>query len=649
MSKKSNSSQASFSQARTARLLKRSTLSLLLLSLPVLPPSFPTGKASSVPVAWAEAAPASQAAIPAIPEVTPYLIATAKSAGAAVYADAAHTRLLTRLSQGEEYPILSQTSSTIQLQLLGGQSGYVDKALMTVRPLARMVLGWNAFGDRDAYLTQNRASDQLNVVSPRWFFLDKNDGPLVVSDDTAYVTASHANGQQVWPLFGNRFDSELTARFLVSSSARKAAVSAIVSSLTRTKADGINVDFENIAPANKEDFLVFLRELRDALHPLGKKLSVDVTRTNSDPYWSGSYDRKGIGQIVDIVILMGYDEHWDGSPKAGSVSSLPWIREGVRLLLQDVPAHKVVLGMPFYTYDWAISASGAVTSEYTPLTKAAELVSRLRLTKVWDAAAEQNQVSYTSGGVAHKIWLEDGESMKRRTALLDTYALRGAAVWYMGEETPNVWTAFRAIAPAKPLSSAPSFTDLTGHYASASVSALARSRVITGTAPGLFEPDRSVTRAEFAVLLSRLFIGGTPATSKAASGFRDVGASSWYGASARLLADLGVVNGYPDGRYRPDATIRREEMAVMISRLMTLTTAQAAPGTTRQNQLLASFQDQTSLTWSREGVALALEQGIIQGDSPSFFGGERTATRAEAAVMLARLQEWLSARMDRGL
>lgn len=76
-------------------------------------------------------------------------------------------------------------------------------------------------------------------------------------------------------------------------------------------------------------------------------VSVDVTRENNDPFWSGSFDRKQIGQVADYVIMMGYEEHWGGSQVPGSVASLPWVKEGTELLMKDVPAHKILLGVPF--------------------------------------------------------------------------------------------------------------------------------------------------------------------------------------------------------------------------------------------------------------------------------------------------------------
>lgn len=610
------------------RMLLLQPLLLPLLASPMLP-------AASEDRAAFVAAP--------IPELSPYIAASARSAQVPVYLDAAHSSRIASLSAGEEYPVLSFESGQCKLQLLGGKTGYVDLAAVTVRPLKRYVLGWNAFGDRETFLAQNRASADLNAVSPRWFFLDSDKAPLTSAPDAAYVAASHRQGQEVWPLFGNRFDSELTHAFLRSADQRKQAVSTIRSALLQTKADGINVDFENIQPDNKALFVAFIGELASALHPYGMKVTVDVTRTNPDPYWSGSLDRGALGKVADFLILMGYDEHYEGAPTAGSTSSLPWDREGVRLLLKEVPAQKVILGVPFYTRDWSTSAAGSVVSEYLSAKDAAALVNRLGLGRTWDAAAEQNKVRYTASGVVHQIWLEDAASMKRRTALIPQYALRGSAAWYMGEETPDLWPAFAKLVPAKPLASAPAYADLAGHWARDSVLALAQRRVIAGTGAGRFEPERSVTRAEFAALLSRLYLGGSPLASGAAVRFRDVPTGSWYAGSSALLSGLGVLSGYPGGAFRPEAAITREEMAAMISRLMDRTAMLPPLSSDRQDALLQPFADGGTLAWSRQAVARALDLGIVKGRTADFFGASSFTTRAEAAVMLERLQGWLGA------
>ncbi len=112
---------------------------------------------------------------------------------------------------------------------------------------------------------------------------------------------------------------------------------------------------------------------------------MDVTRENEDPFWSKSLDRKALGKIADYIIIMGYDEHWGGSPVAGSVSSLPWIKEGTKLLMKEVPAHKIILAVPFYTREWVTDLStNKVKSHDRTMAEVNKIISSHKLKKVWD-------------------------------------------------------------------------------------------------------------------------------------------------------------------------------------------------------------------------------------------------------------------------
>lgn len=64
-----------------------------------------------------------------------------------------------------------------------------------------------------------------------------------------------------------------------------------------------------------------------------------------------------LGKAADYIVMMGYDEHWAGSSIAGSVASLPWVRDGLLELMKEVPSHKIILGVPYYTREWVTNLS----------------------------------------------------------------------------------------------------------------------------------------------------------------------------------------------------------------------------------------------------------------------------------------------------
>src|SRR5699024_10415643 len=98
----------------------------------------------------------------------------------------------------------------------------------------------------------------------------------------------------------------------------------------------------------------FVRELTPLMHEQGLVVSMDVTIRGGSEMWSLFYDREALGQIVDYMIVMTYDEHYAASPVAGSVASLPWVEKGMTDIEQHdgVPASKLILGAPTYTRIW---------------------------------------------------------------------------------------------------------------------------------------------------------------------------------------------------------------------------------------------------------------------------------------------------------
>ncbi|TQR19511.1 LysM peptidoglycan-binding domain-containing protein [Psychrobacillus vulpis] len=330
----------------------------------------------------------------------------------------------------------------LQIQLLGGKKGWVKKSHLQQKNQERIVMGWNYNGSSKNYAQQLNHSN-LNVVSPRWYTLSNSGNFVSITADTKYLKDAHSKGKKVWPLFGNKFDPVLTNLVLSNSGNRQKLVSALKNSLIQTKSDGINVDFENIDPKNKQDFVLFITELKKALQPHGIKVSVDVTRENSDPFWSGSLDRKKLGEVADYIVMMGYEEHWGGNQITGSVASMPWTKKGVELLMNDVPSHKIVLGVPFYTREWVTNlTTKKVNSIDRTMVEVEKIITSKGLKKVWDQNTQQNYVEYIANGEKHQIWVEDKQSIKLRVNLANQFNLGGAAAWYIGSETPDIWDVY---------------------------------------------------------------------------------------------------------------------------------------------------------------------------------------------------------------
>lgn len=174
-----------------------------------------------------------------------------------------------------------------------------------------------------------------------------------------------------------------------------------------------------------------------------------------------------------------------------------------------------------------------------------------------------------------------------------------------------------------------SFADMSRHWARADVEVMAARRVLLGDGGGRFHPDRRVTRAEFAAMLTRSLNLGA-----GASRFSDVPVGAWYRDAVGAAAAAGIVRG-EGSRFRPGDPISRQEMAVMVSRAI------AAAGGRRAASYGAGavpFKDRGSIApWAAPDVAAAVGEGLMRGREDGAFAPGDGATRAEAAAVMRRL------------
>ncbi len=283
----------------------------------------------------------------------------------------------------------------------------------------------------------------LEVVSPTWFHVNDKEGNIHNIAEPEYVDWAHERGYKVWGLVTNSFDPVLTAEVLTSSSLRRKVIDQLIVYANLYDLDGINLDFENFHVDYRDYYTQFVRELAPLCREEGLVLSVDVSMITQNEYWSLAYDREALGEIVDYVMLMAYDEHWGASPVAGSVSSLPWVEEGLQEVLEKVPADKLVLGVPFYARKWTIEEGDdgeeEVSSRAFSMGRIEDIIEERDFEIEWDEDARQNLAVYEDDDKTYKIWLEDADSMKQRVELVNEYDLAGIAAWRRGFEKPEIW------------------------------------------------------------------------------------------------------------------------------------------------------------------------------------------------------------------
>lgn len=374
------------------------------------------------------------------------------------------------LEPGTEVRVLDDPEAApqwLRVQTEAGYTGYVKKDRTRLLPAetvpdiaaqkprapwkpigGKIQLTWEHVVSRNPDPSTIPDMPGLNVISPTWFSLqeDKN-GNIYVGNkaDPAYVDWAHRRGYQVWALFSNSFDPDLTARALADYETRAALIRQIVHFVTLYDLDGINIDFENVYLKEKDALTQFVREMVPLLHELDAVVSMDVTVRGGSEMWSLFLDREELGKVLDYMIVMTYDEHWASSPVAGSVASLPWVEKGIVDIMREdkVPASKLVLGVPFYTYMWTETTEGGktkVTSRARSMQAVQDWIAEKGLKPVFLPEVGQHYVEYAEDDRTKiKVWIEDATSMRARAELVRKYDLAGIASWRRGFETPDIW------------------------------------------------------------------------------------------------------------------------------------------------------------------------------------------------------------------
>lgn len=321
-------------------------------------------------------------------------------------------------------------------------------------------MAWHNVTNTDAngYVLEMIAKTKgLTTIAPTWFSLADTEGGVSSLADADYVNYAHQANLEVWAVLRdfhggiNSYDE--TYEVLSYTSKRTKIINQVIAQALQYGIDGINLDFELISSQCGEHYIQFVRELSVKCRQNGIVFSVD--NYVPQPY-NAHYDIEEQGQVADYVVIMGYDEHTDGSYEAGSVASISYLENGIADALKDVSAEKLIAGIPFFTRLWfetpkseeelageagteAASYPDKVTSEAYGMSDAAEVVDKAGAQASWDDSTKQNYAQWEADGGTYKIWLEDTRSLEEKLKVIRENHLAGVAEWSLGMEEAGAW------------------------------------------------------------------------------------------------------------------------------------------------------------------------------------------------------------------
>lgn len=367
--------------------------------------------------------------------------------------------VLTDVSRGTEVIVLEEMENWSKVKAEGAFIGYVENKRLseqtTVEPTPvtdytepvymsntrdhKINLAWHVvagMAGNDTLVPLMQGTKSINVVSPTWFALSDNAGNFTSFASENYVGTAHDMGLEVWGLIDNFSHEGIdTYEVLAGLSTRQHLINGLIDTALQYKLDGINIDFENISLDAGEPFVEFIRELSIPCREHGIVLSVD----NYVPMgYTDHYDREEQGVVADYVIIMGYDEHHRGSDTAGSVASIDFVEKGIADTVAQVPAHKVINAIPFYTRIWETKGT-TIDSQAVGIETAKQYLADHGIVTAWDEETCQNYGEYQSGDSYYQVWMEDEESIRVKLNIMSKYQIAGVAEWQLAFAVDSVW------------------------------------------------------------------------------------------------------------------------------------------------------------------------------------------------------------------
>ena len=379
---------------------------------------------------------------------------TAGKKAAVRYRGGIKSPVLEYVSKGDRLEYVDDIDEWIKVTTVSGYTGYVKKSEVSdtfeyVREQKaveehnfllkneKITLAWfQVSGTAGNSSIDNNMStiSGVNVIAPTWYSVTDESGNMSSYASADFVSKMHQRGIDVWALVSD-FDTNVDfAQLYSSKAARTNMVNKLVGEAKSYGFDGINLDYENIKSAYAKDYLQFVRELSVVCERNGIVLSTDNYKPEA---YNRCYNLKEQSKFVDYVIVMAYDEHYAGTD-AGSVASLPFVKEAVEDTVQLVGKEHVIAGIPFYTRIWT-TTDGNTTSRAVGMQAAVDQLNIDGQVALWNDDCGQYVASYTVGNATRQIWFEEEKSIEAKMQVIQENNVAGVAGWKLGLEKSSVW------------------------------------------------------------------------------------------------------------------------------------------------------------------------------------------------------------------
>lgn len=320
---------------------------------------------------------------------------------------------------------------------------------------AFMVYGWHPYwaGTND-YLNYNY--DVLTHISYFSYEVDTASGYYTTIrgwDTTPVIGYAHQRGVKVMLTVTN-FGSERNTKILTDTVKQWHLISTLVSLLKSRNGDGVNFDFEIVPASMKSNMVSFCKR---AVKGIKSELpQAEISFATPSVNWSDGWDLAGLAAHCDYLIMMGYNYYYGGSSTAGPVAPLTGENYNIsKSIDQDylgdgVAVSKLLLGMPWYGYDWPVSSTdrkAPTTGTGSSRIYSATLPMVVNHGKTFDTSTGVPWMNYQDMTGRRQMWFEDSLSLVMKTSYAFTHDLAGIGIWALSYEKgrPELWNGIMAV------------------------------------------------------------------------------------------------------------------------------------------------------------------------------------------------------------
>ena len=266
-----------------------------------------------------------------------------------------------------------------------------------------------------------------------------------------FIEFAQSHGVKV-KLCATLFGQESLSTILSNYFYRQNAINNLLDLVVSAGADGIDIDFELLPTDQRENLVLFMQELSFAFHSEMENPIITMATPAID--WSNAWDYESLAEITDGLFIMGYNYFYSGSSNAGPVAPLGGYFYDIEYTVNDYldktnnQADKLILGLPYYGYDWPV-LNNLINSETIGYGTARTYADSKNLSQLygasWDDLSNSMWLSY-SDNQWRQCWYDDSLALSVKYEFAKENNLQGVGIWALGydDDYDELWGALES-------------------------------------------------------------------------------------------------------------------------------------------------------------------------------------------------------------